>query len=130
MRLNPLLQLSVFVLLCLTGGNGLAADKLAGDALKRHVAGKRIYLAAPGGEFPLHYRQSGIVDGSGEAIGLGKFLAPKDKGRWWVEGENLCQKWEQWYDGKTFCFTVRPTGEKTINWVRDDGMAGTARIVD
>src|SRR5688500_14134724 len=84
------------------------AQSLAGGELGRTVSGRRIYLATPlGGEFPLYYRADGQVDGSGEAVGLGRFMAPKDSGRWWVAGDKLCQKWTSWYDGKTFCFTLR-----------------------
>ena len=108
----------------------LAADNLSGDGLRKAIVGKRIFLAAPVGEFPLNYRANGTVDGTGEALGLGKFLAPTDSGKWWIEGEKLCQKWQKWYDGKPFCFTVRETGERKIAWVRDDGYSGTARVVD
>ena len=106
-----------------------ASDNLAGDDLKRTISGKAVYLATPfGGEFPLNYRADGVVDGSGTAIGLGKFMQPTDSGRWWVDGEKLCQKWRSWYDGKPFCFTVQNAGENRISWVRDDGLKGTARI--
>ena len=81
-----------------------------------------------GGEFPLNYKRSGVVTGDGTALGLGKFFAPKESGRWWVKGENLCQQWPTWYDGKTTCFQIRKTGERSLNWVRDDGRSGKARI--
>lgn len=107
----------------------MASEKLAGDELKRTISGKEVYLATPfGGEFPLNYRSDGVVDGSGKAIGLGKFMQPTDTGRWWVDGSKLCQQWKSWYDGKPFCFTVQALGENKISWVRDDGLSGTARI--
>ena len=106
----------------------IASDNVSGPTLKKLVNGKRVYLKSPGGEFPLNYRASGVVDGTGEALGLGRFLQPKDSGRWWVDGQKLCQKWVSWYDGKVFCFTIQTTGIKTISWKRDDGYAGTARI--
>lgn len=106
-------------------------QKLSGDELRAAIAGKRVYLAVPlGGEFPLFYQSNGRVDGSGEAVGLGRFLKPTDSGRWWVSGEKLCQKWQSWYDGRVFCFTVSRSTPGKINWVRDDGMSGTARIAD
>ncbi len=93
------------------------------------VGGKRIYLATPfGGEFPLNYRPGGVVDGDGEALGLGKMMAPKDRGRWWIDGNRLCQQWKEWYDGRAYCFTLTRTGAKSLRWVRDDGLAGTARV--
>lgn len=113
----------------IAGGPALSAEKLAGEALKDTVSGKQIYLATPfGGEFPLNYRANGQVDGSGKAIGLGKWMQPTDSGSWWIDGEKLCQKWRTWYDGKRFCFTVKSTGPKQIAWTRDDGLSGTARI--
>ena len=106
-----------------------SAEALSGAALKSFVSGKRIYLAVPlGGEIPLTYRRNGQVDGSGEAAGLGKYMTPKDKGRWWVSGNKLCQKWQEWYDGRTFCFTVTKLSDSRIRWVRDDGKSGTARV--
>lgn len=107
----------------------LSAEKLSGDDLKEAISGKQVYLATPfGGEFPLNYQTDGEVNGSGKAVGLGKFMQPTDSGKWWVDGDRLCQKWKTWYDGKQFCFTVQSTGPKQIAWVRDDGMKGTARI--
>ncbi len=106
-----------------------AAEKLSGKALQAFISGKRIYLAVPlGGEIPLSYRHGGTVDGTGEAAGLGRYMAPKDKGRWWVSGDRLCQTWQQWYDGKTFCFTVTRLADDRIRWVRDDGRSGVARL--
>lgn len=102
---------------------------LAGEQLKSFISGKRVYLAVPfGGEIPLNYRTNGVVDGSGEAAGLGKYMTPTDKGRWWVSGNKLCQKWQQWYKGRTFCFTVSKLSSDRIRWVRDDGKSGVARL--
>ena len=106
-----------------------SGEALSGAALKSFVAGKRIYLAVPlGGEIPLNYRKNGRVDGSGEAAGLGRYMTPKDSGRWWVSGNQVCQKWQEWYDGRTFCFTVTKLSENRIRWLRDDGKSGVARV--
>jgi hypothetical protein len=110
---------------------GDAGRPLAGSELRKTIAGKRVYLATPlGGEFPLFYRADGRVDGSGEAVGLGRFLKPSDSGRWWVDGARLCQQWQTWYSGKVFCFTVTGRGPGRIGWVRDDGAEGTARLAE
>ncbi len=102
---------------------------LSGEALRKVVSGRRIYLAVPlGGELPLFYRPDGHLDGSGEAAGLGRFLAPSDSGRWWVDGNRICQKWQSWYDGKTFCFTLKVLAGDHVAWDRDDGQKGIARI--
>ena len=110
-----------------------AADEgtlLKGEGIRETVSGKRIYLAIPfGGEFPLYYQRSGKVDGSGEAVGLGRFLRPTDSGKWWIEKETLlCQQWTSWYDGKKFCFELRKLPGDKLAWFRDDGEKGIARI--
>jgi hypothetical protein len=122
----PIILLAVLAALAATPA---AASTLTGPEIRQAVTGKRIYLAVPlGGEFPLYYRPDGRIDGSGEAVGLGRFLKPKDSGRWWVAGDRLCQKWQTWYDGKTFCFTLASRGGDKVAWARDDGEKGVARV--
>jgi hypothetical protein len=118
--------------LMLAASAGLAhADLMSGEEIRDAVTGKRIYLATPlGGEFPLYYQRSGTVDGSGEALGIGRWVRPTDSGRWWVDGDSLCQQWETWYDGKRNCFKLQRVGENKLRWTRDDGYSGSARIGD
>jgi hypothetical protein len=106
-----------------------SAAPMTGEDIRKEIVGRAVYLAVPvGGEFPLNYRPSGRVDGDGEALGLGRFLAPKDTGRWWISGDQLCQRFNKWYDGATSCFRLTRTGQRSISWVRDNGQTGTARI--
>ena len=126
---RPGLRFALSVALLAALPASASAEALSGEALKSFVSGKRIYLAVPlGGEIPLNYRKNGRVDGSGEAAGLGRYMAPKDSGRWWVNGNKLCQKWQEWYDGRTFCFTVTKLSDSRIRWLRDDGKSGVARV--
>lgn len=102
---------------------------LAGQELKQLVKGKRILLKIPlGGEFPLYYQANGNVTGDGTKTGLGRFFAPKETGKWFVDGSNLCQQFPTWYKGKVSCFTIQKTGATTLKWKRDDGYSGRARI--
>ncbi len=112
------------------GGVGAAEAKpLSGEEIRQLVTGKRIYLSTPlGGELPLYYQPNGSVNGSGEAIGLGRFFAPRDSGRWFITGNRLCQQFEKWYDGQRLCFTVTDLGNNRIRWVRDNGEQGIARL--
>ena len=104
-------------------------ETLAAADIRKDIIGRRIYLAAPlGGELPLHYSSTGTVDGSGEAVGLGKWLKPNDSGRWWIAGDRLCQKFQTWYDGKPMCFELKRSGAGKVFWRRDDGTTGIARI--
>jgi hypothetical protein len=122
-------SLAAFVMSGEGHANTTKGEKLSGAAIKSLVQGKRIYLAAPfGGELPLFYRADGYVDGSGEAVGLGKYISPSDSGRWWVKNDKLCQKWKEWYKGRTFCFTVDKLPNGKIFWKRDDGRQGIARV--
>lgn len=124
---------SVLAVIFLFGGSALASSKgepLTGKELKSFISGKRVFLKVPlGGELPLTYRPGGVVDGSGEAVGLGRFARPNDSGRWWVSGNQICQKWREWYKGRTFCFTVSKLSNNRIYWRRDDGTEGTSRVV-
>lgn len=102
---------------------------LQGKEINQAIKDRRIYLRVPfGGEFPLHYKANGQVDGSGEAVGLGRWFRPSDTGRWWVDGSNLCQQWQTWYNGRVFCFQLQKMEADSIKWLRDDGYSGIARI--
>ncbi len=117
---------------------GIAASGLADAAeatqlkeadIRSQIIGRTIYLAAPmGGEFPLNYRTSGVVDGSGKALGLGKFIQPTDSGRWWIQSDKLCQQFKVWYDGSKMCFDLTDAGPNKVKWIRDNGETGVARI--
>lgn len=113
-------------------GNSTATanqDRYDAAEIKQSIIGKRIYLAVPfGGEFPLNYRANGQVDGSGEALGLGKLAKPSDTGRWWIDGDRLCQKFTSWYKGEPMCFELERISGNTLKWTRNNGQTGTARI--
>jgi hypothetical protein len=97
-----------------------AAEVLTGDALRQLVSGRTVYLSAPlGGEFPLKYRPDGTVSGDGDAVGLGRFYAARETGRWFMSGNNLCQQFPTWYSGQRLCFTVRKLDGAKIRWTRD-----------
>ncbi|WP_370660283.1 MULTISPECIES: hypothetical protein [Rhizobiaceae] len=121
--------LIMFMTFALSASPGLANERFTASDIKGEIIGKRIYLAVPlGGEFPLNYRTNGQVDGSGEALGLGRFAKPNDKGRWWIAGDKLCQQFTSWYKGAPMCFELLRTGDKKLKWIRDNGQTGTARI--
>jgi hypothetical protein len=107
------------------------AKTLSGDQLKQLVTGRTVFLSAPlGGEFPLRYRPDGTVSGDGEAVGLGRFFAARETGRWFMRGDNLCQQFPTWYGGERLCFTVQELGNNRIRWTRDNGQTGIARVAD
>jgi hypothetical protein len=106
-----------------------AENQVKGEAIRKLISGKRIYLAAPlGGEFPLFYQPDGRVDGTGEALGIGRLIRPTDSGRWWIAGDRMCQRWQTWYDGRTICFTLYNMGGGKLRWNQDNGDTGIARL--
>lgn len=105
------------------------SNELSGQEIKQTIAGKKVYLATKWGvEFPLTYKNNGRVTGDGTATGLGKYFAPKETGKWWVQGNQMCQQFPTWYDGRAFCFRLEEAGGKTLIWKRNDGASGKARI--
>ncbi|MEI2298924.1 hypothetical protein [Ensifer sp. MJa1] len=109
--------------------SGAAAERYKANEIEGEIVGRRIFLAAPlGGEFPLNYRRSGSVDGNGEALGLGRFVKPKDTGTWWIQSDRLCQRFGTWYEGRSMCFELYRVDEERLKWIRDDGKTGIARI--
>ncbi|MGD1887296.1 MAG: hypothetical protein ACFB01_09285 [Cohaesibacteraceae bacterium] len=105
------------------------ADRFSAGDIRSQSIGHTIYLAAPfGGEFPLNYRSNGRVDGDGEALGIGRWIQPRDTGRWWIDGNRLCQQFQTWYNGTPMCFDLTRTSTTTLNWLRDNGESGRARI--
>jgi hypothetical protein len=118
------------VALCVVPGTAFA-ETLTGKALRDLVEGRTVYLSAPlGGEFPLKYRPDGTVTGDGEAVGLGRFFATRETGRWYLTGTNLCQQFPTWYNGQRLCFSVRKLDGNRIRWTRDNGETGIARVAD
>jgi hypothetical protein len=115
---------------CLFAGCVAAtAEPLKGPEVRALVKGKRLFLSTPYGvDLPLHYKADGTVSGDLSGISISSLLAPREIGKWWVEGRQLCQKWPNWLAGKTSCFTLSVAGDGAITWVRQDGLKGTARI--
>ena len=104
-------------------------SQLAGDELRNAVSGKTVYLNVSGFELPIRYSAGGRMTGSINAVAasFSRGDGTSDSGKWWVAGDQLCQKWTSWMDGKSYCFKLTRQGN-SVQWVRDDGRTGTARI--
>lgn len=97
-------------------------------ALRKAVAGKTVHLATPLGGLPIRYRIDGTMSGS--AGTLASYTgSERDRGRWWVVADKLCQRWNTWLGGRSYCFTLREQGGGTVHWIRNDGLSGVATIV-
>ena len=114
----------------LRGGVGawVADDqRLEGDGLRKAVSGKTVHLETPLGSLPINYRMNGTMQSS--TIQLAAYTgSTRDRGTWWIAADKLCQRWNNWLEGKSHCFRLRQQGEKTVQWTRDDGLTGVATI--
>ena len=102
---------------------------LAGDELKKAISSKTVFLNISGFELPISYSANGRMSGkmSTIAASFSRGDGTQDHGKWWVAGDQLCQQWSSWMDGKTYCYKLTRNGS-TVQWVRNDGRSGTARI--
>ena len=108
-------------------GSALAEPaKLTGEALRQAVSARTVIVATAIGSFRIRYNSDGTMTGRAPALvaGLG---TERDRGQWWIPDDRLCQRWHQWLDAKRYCFTLQQAGA-IINWLRDDGLSGTATI--
>lgn len=106
-----------------------AETALYGDALRQAVIGKTVFLNISGFELPIQYASNGTMRGSMGTIAaaFSRGDGSSDRGKWWVDGDQLCQKWSVWMEGNTYCYKLSQSGSQ-VRWVRNDGRAGTARI--
>jgi hypothetical protein len=37
------------------------------------------------------------------AASLARGDGASDRGKWWISGNQLCQRWTSWMDGKSYC---------------------------
>ncbi len=105
------------------------SDALNGAELRTAVSGKTVYLSISGFELPIRYAASGTMAGSLGTIAasLARSDGASDHGKWWIAGDQLCQRWSSWMDGNTYCYQLTLKGA-SVSWVRNDGRTGTARI--
>ena len=107
------------------------ATSLTEDELRQAITGKTIYLNVSGFDLPIRYKANGRMTGSMGTVAatFSKGDGSRDSGRWWIESNQLCQRWTSWLDAKTHCYRIIRRGE-TVYWSRDDGVSGTVRLAD
>jgi hypothetical protein len=104
---------------------------LSADELREAISGKTVYLEISGFELPIHYLPNGRMSGSMGTIAatFSRGDGASDHGRWWIEANQLCQKWTSWMDGQTYCYELTRQDDIVL-WSRNDGRTGTARLGD
>jgi len=133
--LKTSLKISVVAVMCAAGlasvsaSAGAASTALTGEALRGAVSDKTVILKISGFELPIQYNARGTMTGrmSTVAAALSGSRGISDRGRWWIDGSRLCQRWSSWMDSKTYCYALSQSGHN-VRWVRHDGRSGTARI--
>jgi hypothetical protein len=129
---TTLIALATFATLALSAspsGADAAETSLTGNVLRKTVSGKTVYLKISGFELPIHYSAGGSMTASMSTVAaaLARGDGSSDRGKWWISGDQICQRWTTWMDGKSYCYKLTLRG-KAISWVRNDGRSGTARI--
>lgn len=114
---------------CLAAATAAAAEpaRLSGQTIKETLAGAVIEIDTPAGTtIPVRFSRRGLV--SGEARGLAAVLgAARDRGRWWVAGDQLCVKWFRWFESEVRCIDLQRDGARLF-WRGPEGRSGTATI--
>jgi hypothetical protein len=110
----------------LVGGALGEPAKLTGNDLRQAVSGKTVLVATPIGAFPIHYKNNGTMTGRAPVF-VASLGTESDQGHWWIAVDRLCQRWNQWLAAKRHCFKLHHIGA-ILNWLRDDGLSGTATI--
>jgi hypothetical protein len=106
----------------------IASDsrEMNGEALRKALPGKTIHLNTPLGGLPISFRADGTMWAT--AGSLASYVgSERDRGRWWISGDQLCQRWNTWLGGQSYCFRLRQYG-RTVHWTRNDGLSGVATI--
>ncbi|MEN3929965.1 hypothetical protein WJT86_02685 [Microvirga sp. W0021] len=105
------------------------AHSLTGEQIKNLISNRTVSLSTPFGlSLPLFYNSNGTVSGDISGFSLASAFAPKEQGRWWIDGNTMCQQWPTWYKGRRFCFRISKISDNKIQWQRDDGATGTAVV--
>jgi len=104
-----------------------APVRLAEEAIRQSLIGSLLEIDTPlGVAVPVRISADGLV--SGEAGALASTLgAAHDRGRWWVDHDQLCVKWFRWFEAQPRCLNLQREGQK-IYWQDADGKSGTATI--
>jgi len=121
-RLLPLLVIQFG----LAGSTLAEPSKLTGEALRQAVSGRTVLIATAIGSLPIRYKSNGTMTGQAPAF-VASLGTERDRGRWWIADDRLCQRWYLWLAAKRYCFKLQHV-RGIVHWLRDDGLSGTATI--
>ena len=127
LRALPPIACGVVLSFSILAAPARADQALSGDALRDTVAGRTMVVDTPVGGLPIRYQVNGTMTGQSKAIAQFTGTA-RDSGTWWVSSNKLCQRWDNWLDGKQHCMTIRKDGHTSLQWESNDGRSGTATV--
>jgi hypothetical protein len=127
--MKRILLVAALVGLATTATQAANFGELNGSGVRKALSGKTVYLSASGIVLPIAYRSNGTMTGTlnASAAAFVGGASTKDTGRWWISKNQLCQRWNRWQGGKSYCYKLSRQGQN-VAWVRNDGRRGTARI--
>ena len=82
--------------------SGVEKPKLAGEEIKELFPGN---FAAKVKGYDM------LITGSTDGMLRGRAFSRQDRGRWWVEENNLCVAWSNWTEGKPVCGEITVEGD-------------------
>lgn len=102
-------------------------SQVTGKEIHEMVAGSIIEIDTPlGSKMPVQYSENGEM--FGQARGSVAYLGSStDTGIWWVERDQLCHKWERWFEARPHCLSLMREGTG-LRWRWQDGTSGAATI--
>ena len=72
-----------------------------------------------GTTIPIRISTDGML--AGKAGVLAPMLgAAKDRGRWWLERDQICMKWFRWFDAKARCISLQREANRIL-WQENSG---------
>jgi hypothetical protein len=79
------------------------STSLTEDQLRQAIVGKTVYLNVSGFELPIRYKANGRMTGNMGAVAatFSQGDGSRDSGRWWIDTNQLCQRWTSWMDGQS-----------------------------
>jgi hypothetical protein len=107
--------------------SGLDQGVMDDEALKKALTDKTIHLSTPAGHLPIRFRADGTMSATAGPDLASYVGSAWDRGRWWVTANQMCQRWNTWLGGRSYCFKLRQHG-RVVHWIRNDGMTGVATI--
>lgn len=116
------------VILGVFWSTGALADevRLTAEEILELLPGSRMVEENPprgGGSVSVEWRSDGRVSARMEE-------GYSDTGKWWLDGNRYCRRWDHWADHKTTCWTFALDGS-TLSWYDDKGeKVGSGELIE